>query len=224
MRITPASWCCRRTRRWAPTSWPTPAWPTMCWTSRSPRTGATRCPSAAWPGNWPSPTSCRSATWPTRTCRTMSRWSPRTSTRPASRTPPRATGSCCARCAGSTRRRPPRCGCGSGWPAPGMRSVSLAVDITNYVMLELGQPLHAFDRDKLNGPIVVRRARAGRAAGHPRPRGRATSTRRTSLITDSSGPISLAGTMGGAGHRDLRHVQQPGHRGRALRRRAARPG
>ena len=40
----------------------------------------------------------------------------------------------------------------------GMRSVSLAVDITNYLMLELGQPLHAFDRARLTGPIVIRRA------------------------------------------------------------------
>ena len=43
----------------------------------------------------------------------------------------------------------------------GMRSVSLAVDVTNYLMLELGQPLHAFDRAKLTGEIVVRRAAAG---------------------------------------------------------------
>ena len=78
----------------------------------------------------------------------------------------------------------------------GMRSVSLAVDVTNYLMLELGQPLHAFDRDKLTGPIVVRRAEPGETLvtlDHV--------TRKLAqddiLITDDSGPISLAGTMGG---------------------------
>jgi phenylalanyl-tRNA synthetase beta chain len=43
----------------------------------------------------------------------------------------------------------------------GMRTISLAVDITNYVMLELGQPMHAFDLDRLHGPLVVRRAHPG---------------------------------------------------------------
>ncbi len=77
-----------------------------------------------------------------------------------------------------------------------MRSVSLAVDITNYLMLELGQPLHAFDRDKLSGPVVVRRAEPGETLitlDH------VTRTLYPDdiLITDDSGPISLAGTMGG---------------------------
>jgi phenylalanyl-tRNA synthetase beta chain len=78
----------------------------------------------------------------------------------------------------------------------GMRSVSLAVDVTNYLMLELGQPLHAFDRSKLTGEIVVRRAQPGEKLEtldhvvrtlHPD----------DILITDESGPISMAGTMGG---------------------------
>jgi phenylalanyl-tRNA synthetase beta chain len=78
----------------------------------------------------------------------------------------------------------------------GMRSVSLAVDVTNYLMMELGQPLHAFDRAKLRGEIVVRRARAGETLetlDHV--------TRKLHeadiLITDESGPIAIAGTMGG---------------------------
>jgi phenylalanyl-tRNA synthetase beta chain len=78
----------------------------------------------------------------------------------------------------------------------GMRSVSLAVDVTNYLLLELGQPLHPFDRSKLTGPIVVRRAVAGErleTLDHVK----RTLDPEDILITDQSGPISMAGTMGG---------------------------
>jgi phenylalanyl-tRNA synthetase beta chain len=78
----------------------------------------------------------------------------------------------------------------------GMRAVSLAVDITNYVMLELGQPLHPFDRSKLNGPIVVRRAEPGERLETLDHVVR-TLDPDDILITDSSGPISMAGTIGG---------------------------
>src|SRR5262249_21312823 len=78
----------------------------------------------------------------------------------------------------------------------GIRSVSLAVDITNYLMLELGQPLHAFDRARLRGPIVVRRARPGERLETPD-----HVVRELDLadipITDSSRLISMAGPMGG---------------------------
>src|SRR5205814_3791117 len=78
----------------------------------------------------------------------------------------------------------------------GMRTVSLAVDITNYLMVELGQPLHAFDRDRLTGPIVVRRAEPGERLETLDHVVR-TLDPDDILITDSSGPISMAGTMGG---------------------------
>jgi phenylalanyl-tRNA synthetase beta chain len=78
----------------------------------------------------------------------------------------------------------------------GIRAVSLAVDITNYLMLELGQPLHAFDRAKLHGPIVVRRARPGERLETLDHVSRDLDPEDI-LITDGSGPISMAGTMGG---------------------------
>jgi phenylalanyl-tRNA synthetase beta chain len=78
----------------------------------------------------------------------------------------------------------------------GQRCVSLAVDVTNYLMLELGQPLHAFDRDRLTGPIVVRRARPGEQLETLDHVVR-TLDPDDILITDSTGPISMAGTMGG---------------------------
>ena len=78
----------------------------------------------------------------------------------------------------------------------GMRPVSLAVDVTNYLMLELGQPLHAFDRSKLAGEIVVRRAQPGERLETLDHVVR-TLDPADILITDASGPISMAGTMGG---------------------------
>jgi phenylalanyl-tRNA synthetase beta chain len=89
----------------------------------------------------------------------------------------------------------------------GIRSISLAVDVTNYVMLELGQPMHAFDPNRLSGPLVVRRALPGERlttldgvdraldpedmvicdAGQPNP-----------LAPEGDGlPVSLAAVMGG---------------------------
>ena len=78
----------------------------------------------------------------------------------------------------------------------GMRSISLVVDITNYVMLELGQPIHAYDLDKLSGGILVRRASAGETLKTLDGQVRKLDVEDL-LITDSSGPIGLAGVMGG---------------------------
>ena len=97
----------------------------------------------------------------------------------------------------------------------GLRSVSLAVDVTNYLMLELGQPLHAFDRDRLTGPIVVRRARPGERLETLDHVVRDLDPEDI-LITDDSGPISLAGTMGGLATEITAVLARPGHRGRAL--------
>ncbi|UYB37245.1 phenylalanine--tRNA ligase subunit beta [Arthrobacter koreensis] len=78
----------------------------------------------------------------------------------------------------------------------GMRSISLVVDISNYVMLELGQPLHFYDLDKLTGEIVVRRANPGERLKTLDDKVR-TLDPEDLLITDGSGAIGIAGVMGG---------------------------
>ena len=81
--------------------------------------------------------------------------------------------------------------------AAGMRSVSLAVDVTNYVMLETGRPIHGYDADKLQGPIVVRRARDGERLTTLDDVDRALDPEDL-VVTDDSGVIGLGGVMGGA--------------------------
>lgn len=78
----------------------------------------------------------------------------------------------------------------------GMRSISLAVDVTNYVMLEIGRPIHGYDADKLTGPIGVRRAAAGERLTTLDGTDRALSEQDL-VVTDDSGIIGLGGVMGG---------------------------
>jgi phenylalanyl-tRNA synthetase beta chain len=79
----------------------------------------------------------------------------------------------------------------------GLRSISALVDVTNYVLLELGQPLHAFDLNKLSGDIEVRFARSGESL-------KLLNEQTVKLqadmlvITDDKNPVALAGVMGGA--------------------------
>lgn len=90
----------------------------------------------------------------------------------------------------------------------GLRSIDPVVDVTNFVLLELGQPMHAFDLSRLRGGIDVRQARAGETLtlldGQ-----QVDLDPSTLLITDADGPVAIAGVMGGERsgvHDDTRDV------------------
>jgi phenylalanyl-tRNA synthetase beta chain len=78
----------------------------------------------------------------------------------------------------------------------GFRSISLPVDVTNYLMLEIGQPLHAFDADKVNGSVIVRNAKNGETLetlDHVKRK----LVENDLVIADSKKVLSVAGVMGG---------------------------
>jgi len=79
----------------------------------------------------------------------------------------------------------------------GMRSISLAVDITNYVMLELGQPLHAFDAEKIVDELVIRPAKEFKSIKTLDGQERKLAEDEL-VVADRNGPLALAGVMGGA--------------------------
>ena len=119
--------------------------------------------------------------------------------------------------AASARRCSPRASCAASTPTrptpawmiarlklAGIRSISLLVDITNYVMLELGQPIHGYDLDRLQRRHRRAPRDAGREARHARRQGAHARRPKTCVVTDDRGPIGLAGVMGGAEHRDRR--------------------
>ena len=78
----------------------------------------------------------------------------------------------------------------------GLRSIDPVVDVTNYVMIELGQPMHAFDLAQLNDKIVVRLAEDGESLTLLDGQEVALDAE-TLLITDAAGPLAIAGVMGG---------------------------
>ena len=80
--------------------------------------------------------------------------------------------------------------------AVGVRPINNIVDATNYVLFDVGQPLHAFDRDKLTGPITVRKAKSGESIKTLDEQKRKLKDDDI-IITDNDKPVALAGVMGG---------------------------
>ena len=117
-------------------------------------------------------------------------------TRSRSTTRPAARSSSPARSPASTPPRPSPDWMVAALTQAGMRPISLAVDVTNYVMLEIGRPIHGYDADKLTGPIRVRRAAEGERLTTLDGTDRALSTEDL-VVTDDSGIIGLGGVMGG---------------------------
>ncbi|MCO6504893.1 MAG: phenylalanine--tRNA ligase subunit beta [Snodgrassella sp.] len=79
----------------------------------------------------------------------------------------------------------------------GLRSISPLVDIGNYVMLELGQPLHMFDADKITGELIVRRAKDGESLACLNEK-TVTLASNTLVVADEEKVLSIAGLMGGS--------------------------
>ena len=90
----------------------------------------------------------------------------------------------------------------------GLRSIDPVVDITNYVLIELGQPMHAFDLNQLHERIDVRLAEAGEKLtlldGQE-----VELDAETMLITDGNGPVAIAGVMGGEPDYFVAHPPTP---------------
>ena len=78
----------------------------------------------------------------------------------------------------------------------GQRPINNLVDITNYVMLELGRPMHVFDADKLQGELTVRRAKDGESLEALDGKTYQLSDKHI-VVADENGPQSIAGIMGG---------------------------
>ena len=189
--VAPAT-SCRLGRRWAR------SWARWCWTSTSSRTAATPCRWWAWRARWPpSPAaSCACRMHRSRRIRPL-QTADHVSVEIQD---PAACPRFAARWLDDVHN-----GASPPWMqqrllAAGMRPISAVVDVTNYVMHELGQPMHAYDADTVPGRADRGASRARRRdAGDDRPRAAPASTSGCWSSPIASRPIGLAGIMGGAG-------------------------